>query len=213
MIIMIQNQSLTSKKNKFCKHNLQKCLLVHQFMMFMKILMIFRSNVLLSLDFRDSGLDDFEQKFECVQEMKEQVYYINEDEEDLLAYEETSLDNSGMNALESLQKGTYLFLIMEDKGQNIFEQNDIFELSFTEISNNSKCIYDSFDFQELMSKRSLKLMKSLVFKDLTIINKCKVLTKKVKKNKFPKYHIQKFSIIMIIRMIFQLVMIKNRLLI
>jgi hypothetical protein len=65
------------------------------------------------------------------------------------------MDNYGMKALESLQKGTNLFLIMEDKGQNILQQNYISELSFTEISNNSKCIYDNFDFQEVNVSREV----------------------------------------------------------
>jgi hypothetical protein len=62
----------------------------------------FKINRLLSLDFRDSRLNDFEQKIECAQELKDQVYYVNKGEEDLLAYKETSLDSSGMNALESI---------------------------------------------------------------------------------------------------------------
>jgi len=123
----------------------------------------FQSTSLLSLDFRDSSLNDFEQKFECVQELKEQVYDINEDGEELLAYEETSMDNYSIYALESLKKGTYLFLIMEDKGQYIFQQNDIFELSFTEISNNSKCIYDSFDFQEVNVQENFKVHEKFGF--------------------------------------------------
>jgi len=95
--------------------------------------------------------------------MKEQFYDINEDEEYLLVYEETFLNNFGMNALESLQKGTYIFLIMEDKGQNVFEQNDIFELSLTTFSNIIKCIYDSFDFQEINVQDHFKVDENFGF--------------------------------------------------
>jgi hypothetical protein len=81
---------------------------------------------------------------DCDQELKEQVYYGSEDEEDILIYEETSMDSLDLNASESYQE---------------------------EISNNSKHIHDSFDFQEV-SMRSLELMmKILVLKSLPIINK------------------------------------------
>jgi hypothetical protein len=115
--------------------------------------------------------DCCEQKFECDQEMEEQVYYNSEDEEDLLVYEETSLDSFDLNAPESFQEGTVLFPILEDKGQDLIEQNDIFVLkednqhkegkipllSFTESSNNSKLIHDSFDFQEVSVQEKFKI--------------------------------------------------------
>jgi hypothetical protein len=52
---------------------------------------------------------------------------------------------------------------MEDKSQNIFEQNDIFVLSIIEISNNNKCLYDSFDFQEINVQDNFKVDETLGF--------------------------------------------------
>jgi hypothetical protein len=106
--------------------------------------------------------DCCEQKFECDQALEGQVYYNNEDGEDLLVYEEKSIDSFDSNAPRSFQGGTILFLVLEDKGQDLIEQNDISMLKednqpLIEISNNSKLIHDRFDFQEVSVQDKFKI--------------------------------------------------------
>jgi hypothetical protein len=66
------------------------------------------------------------------------------------------------DAPESFQGGTVFFPVLEDKGQDIIEQNNIcvlkkYNQSLTESSNSSKLIHDSFDFQEVSVQEKFKI--------------------------------------------------------